>query len=203
MKRHRLTTVLAAAAMGLSLVLALATACASGVPDGSIKELSFTPIDGETLIVTSVGGEAVSVGNVSAICPEGWHLIPRIDYFSDEPDATDPNHLYLAKGSNDGYASVPFVSLMYYGEGYDFGMTIGEEKSYFVESIGGLTDVAFELDGEVWEGFIFPIGATDEEYYLRNRGNDVCALGIRSKSDSGEIALTDDDVLTIIASLQY
>ena len=157
----------------------------------------------EIVSYTPSTGEAVDTGSIRAVCPEGWTFIPRKDYFSSEENALDPNNLFLMKGGSDTLEPNPFVSITFYGANNVFFMTLEEEKKFYGDGPDSLTDISFRLGEDVWVGFSFTVGTTGEEVVLRNQSTQAYTVGIRVKDINGSISLTEDDVMTILSSIQY
>ena len=161
------------------------------------------PVEPEIFEFTPLTGETVDTGSIRAIRPDGWNYVPLRDYFSEDENAISPNNLFLMKGSDDNLDSYPFISITFYGEDNKFFMTLEEEKKYYGETPDDVKDIAFILGDDTWVGFSFKIGSDGEELVLRNQSTSVYTVAVRTKDTLGSVSLTDDDVLTILSTIEH
>ena len=146
-----------------------------------------------------VAGQIIDAGNIRAVCPEGWYNLPVRDFFSDKQDALDLSALHFQKFSDDTLTNLPFVSIQYYGEDADF-MPFEEQMKYY-DAAEYITP--FTVGDTVWEGLIYSLGDNVVEATISHQGSGVISVLVRLEGSGKAIAFTDDDLQTILTSIDY
>lgn len=146
----------------------------------------------------TVKGETYDAGNVSALTPEGWLAVPTADMWSDEEGATDPDQFTLVKGGESEFDTLtkPSIQVVHY-----------EPESMMVPSkdlYEGAVEVAPITAGDLtWEGFSAKDFLDNPMTILwtTNADGHQFQLNLFTETAQGKYALTDADVLAILASV--
>ena len=145
-----------------------------------------------------VAGGVINAGNIRAICPEGWFSSPVTDYFA-KNQTLDPDALLFLKGTDDSWASTPFVSIRFYGKDHVL-MSYEEQKGKYDSA----TDIEpFFIGADIWEGITYHIDAKAIEAVVSVRGRGAYEVIIRLEGAGEAITFADADVQTILSSIEY
>lgn len=145
-----------------------------------------------------ITGETYDAGNVSVLVPDGWKAFAVADIWSEEENATDPDQINIVKGGESEFdlLSKPYIQVIHY-----------EPESMMVPSKDFYENAA-DLDpitsgSLTWEGFSGEglLGDTLIVMWTTNADGHQFQLNVYNKTDNGEFAMTDADVLAILESI--
>ena len=145
-----------------------------------------------------VSGETYDAGNVTVLVPTGWKAFTVADIWSDEENATDPDQLTLVKGGESEFDTLtkPSIQVVHYEP--DSMLTPSMD---FYENATALE--AITAGDLTWEGFSAAdmMGNPMTILWTTNAAGHQFQLNMFSETSAGSYALTDGDVLAILASI--
>ena len=142
----------------------------------------------------SVSEEVFDAGNVQALVPKGWKAFPYADYFSEDPNATDPDIIRVCKGGKTeaDLFSNPYLQINYYGPDIEMGSV-----ELFYDNIVALAPQ--QIGNYTWNGFTTnDYGGTNAILYTTDGEHQ---FQVSVWMGDNEIHLEDADVQAIIASI--
>ena len=140
-------------------------------------------------------GQIIDVGNIKAVCPEGWYNCPVSDTWSDDENAIDKNTLYFIKGANkdSDFFTYPSIHIDYYG---DDNVIIDTRDTYT-----DVQDVNLNINGVEWEGFTGKFG-NYLNGVLNVKDSGAICISLCLEASNGSYTLNDEDVKAILGSVE-
>ena len=164
-----------------------------GTTSTNVEPIAAVPFD-------PVPGELADAGNIRAICPDGWFFVPVRDLFSDEAGALDSNKVRFMKGTDDDWASVPYIVITFLGLNR-VKMPYSVQKEYYGSSA---TDIEpFMIGTDVWEGLTYNVGDMSVEAVISKVGVADFDVLIVLETGGKTISFADADVQTILSTIDY
>lgn len=181
------------------MLLALALLVCLAACGAKEKEGEKAPESTAAKTPDEITGEIYNAGNVSVLVPTGWKAFPVADMWSDEENATDPDQVSVVKGGSTEFdlLTKPYIQVVHYEPGSM--MTPSKELYDGAEDLAPITSGAL-----TWEGFSAKglLGDDMIIMWTTNADGHQFQLNIFNKTDAGEFAMTDADVLAILGSIK-